>query len=433
MWYDNRRRLPFFGGHPASITKQSCNEIFDPKNLNPSRQSPYLVCEKTDGVRYLLVVAKVGYAELQREVRMGEEPPYTEFYLVSRQGHGRLTAYVVEIGLSHLLEAASTEVELERRSVVAVLDGELVKEKGGQIRYLVFDALVHLGRDICPLPLRERLECAASLLRCSEMLEVPPHRIEVRLKDFFRLTSPKFNIVEFMLKKYVKCLPHENDGIIFNHEEKPYLLASSNPGYIKWKPAHLNTVDFMVVPNLNLEEAVGQRVLDLYLAVQDQQLERYTRQFYAFAVVSEADFSKLQATYEENQMRSAQQEMEEQQGEAFTANEFAGAIIAECRFETTKPEERAILSKLHHIDSQQLCRDIMKQGDDAKDRKAIAELKNQVYEKNWKIYKLRADKSLPNNLDVARRIEESIRDGIDDPELIKKNDKLNKAAFLNQY
>jgi hypothetical protein len=46
----------------------------------------------------------------------------------------------------------------------------------------------------------------------------------------------------------------------------------------------------------------------------------------------------------------------------------------------------------------------MKQGDDAKDRKAISDLKNQVYDKGWKIYKLRPDKALPNNCDVARRI-----------------------------
>lgn len=89
-----------------------------------------------------------------------------------------------------------------------------------------------------------------------------------------------------MLRKYVKCLPHENDGLIFNHEEKKYLRGTTNPGYIKWKPAHLNTVDFMIVPNLNLEEIVGRKVLDLYLAVQDTKLELYTRQFYSFAIVS---------------------------------------------------------------------------------------------------------------------------------------------------
>lgn len=64
MWYNGKKGLPYFGGHPESITKQYTNQIFEA--LNASNQSPYLVCEKTDGVRYLLVVAKVNYAELIR-------------------------------------------------------------------------------------------------------------------------------------------------------------------------------------------------------------------------------------------------------------------------------------------------------------------------------------------------------------------------------
>ena len=76
MWYDGKKRLSFFGGHPVSITKLTCNEIFG--TLNPNRQSPYLVCEKTDGVRYLLIVAKVKASELIREMVPGEEAPHTE-------------------------------------------------------------------------------------------------------------------------------------------------------------------------------------------------------------------------------------------------------------------------------------------------------------------------------------------------------------------
>lgn len=106
MWGYKQRRLPFFGGHPASITKQTSNEIFN--SLNASRQSPYLVCEKTDGVRYLLVIARVSYKDLTRDVRLGEDAPYTEFFMVSRQGTGKLVAYAVQVALSHLLEPATT-------------------------------------------------------------------------------------------------------------------------------------------------------------------------------------------------------------------------------------------------------------------------------------------------------------------------------------
>ncbi len=42
-----------------------------------------------------------------------------------------------------------------------------------------------------------------------------------------------------------------------------------NSGYIKWKPAHLNTLDFMLVPNTKLTDNFGNRVLDMYLAIKD--------------------------------------------------------------------------------------------------------------------------------------------------------------------
>ena len=73
------------------------------------------------------------------------------------------------------------------------------------------------------------------------------------MKDFFRLNSEKYNIVKFMLYKYIKCLPHKNDGLIFNHQSKKYEFGM-NLGYVKWKPAHLNTLDFMLVPNNNLSD-----------------------------------------------------------------------------------------------------------------------------------------------------------------------------------
>lgn len=84
-------------------------------------------------------------------------------------------------------------------------------------------------------------------------------------------------------------------------------MGTTNTGYVKWKPAHLNTVDFMIVPNQNLEEIVGRRVLDLYLAIHNVELERYIRQFYAFAVVSEADYAKLLNNYDEQQSKLAEE------------------------------------------------------------------------------------------------------------------------------
>ena len=56
-------------------------------------------------------------------------------------------------------------------------------------------------------------------------------------------------------------------------------------------------------------------------------------------------------------------------------------------------------------------------------------MKKRIYDKNWKIYKVREDKQLPNNNDVVRRIEESIRDGISRTNLIIRGKELNEKAF----
>ena len=109
------------------------------------------------------------------------------------------------------------------------------------------------------------------------------------------------------------------------------------------------------------------------------------------------------------------------------ADPFAGAIIAECRYEVTKHEERSAMIKLSKME--ELHKYFMKQGDDTKDRQAVDDMRNQIHEKGWKIYKVRPDKSLPNNSEVARRIEESIRDGITEVELVKKNEELNKHIY----
>lgn len=45
-----------------------------------------------------------------------------------------------------------------------------------------------------------------------------------------------------------------------------------NAGYLKWKPAELNTVDFLVIPNTKLEGNFYRRVLDLYLGWRDSEI-----------------------------------------------------------------------------------------------------------------------------------------------------------------
>jgi len=101
-----RKRQIFFGGHPVSITRQSCQDIF---TLDHYKSSPYLVCEKSDGVRYLLVVAKVEKEDSLRDSHE-QRDLITQCYFVSRKGHTALDASVVDIGVSFDMDFASNEV-----------------------------------------------------------------------------------------------------------------------------------------------------------------------------------------------------------------------------------------------------------------------------------------------------------------------------------
>lgn len=118
----------------------------------------------------------------------------------------------------------------------------------------------------------------------------------------------------------------------------------------------------MIVPNINLEDRFGKRVLDLYVAIQDADLSRYTRQFYAFTVVNELDFDHINELIEKKEEERFLMR-EENHGESTVIDEFTGSIIAECRFDATKStEEKDILRGLSKEPIEDLRSCLMKQG-----------------------------------------------------------------------
>jgi ATP-dependent DNA ligase len=94
------------------------------------------------------------------------------------------------------------------------------------------------------------------------------------VKDFFDLDgSRERRQLEFVFRTYIKAMNHKNDGVIFNKKwNAPYKIGK-NEGYLKWKPPHLNTIDFLLVPNTKYEdrhENEQTQVVDLYLHENDQ-------------------------------------------------------------------------------------------------------------------------------------------------------------------
>ena len=88
LHYKYKRNISFFGGHPVSITKQSLNSIFTDikQNNDGTAESQYLVCEKTDGVRYLLLICHVAEEDLISDSQMNGLNKYgpIKCYLISR-------------------------------------------------------------------------------------------------------------------------------------------------------------------------------------------------------------------------------------------------------------------------------------------------------------------------------------------------------------
>ena len=79
-YFPTLKRQPLIAGQPASLTAASLNDILAARNAKG--ESPYLVCQKSKGVRYLLLVARVCRADLLREPPL-QEQTYTQCYFLS--------------------------------------------------------------------------------------------------------------------------------------------------------------------------------------------------------------------------------------------------------------------------------------------------------------------------------------------------------------
>lgn len=66
--------------------------------------------------------------------------------------------------------------------------------------------------------------------------------MDVYMKEMFHIWD-----AGAIFKHILDKLQHENDGLIFTIKAAPYYPGSCEHIF-KWKPMHLNTIDFNVVP-----------------------------------------------------------------------------------------------------------------------------------------------------------------------------------------
>jgi len=173
----------FPGPQPISIERKHF------KNL---KSQPYLVCEKTDGVRHMLVCF--------------EAPDEKKICVL----------------VNRAFQLTFTTLTVPRDTI---LDGELMNGV-----YYVYDAVRIKGEDLRKKTLTERLAKAKAVTKM--ILKQPTLQVKVKdmvpLKDIGNIT-----------------LSEHSDGLIFTPVEEP-IRTGTHESLFKWKPRHLITIDFLV-------------------------------------------------------------------------------------------------------------------------------------------------------------------------------------------
>ena len=179
----NDSRFP--GPQPVSIER---------RHFPLLKKQPYVICEKTDGVRQLLVSTEEGV------------------FLVNR--------------------AFKTDPVKVRIPKGTILDGELVPSKSGKMLFMVYDTVIAKGENVSNLDLKLRLEKARSIIK--GIIKTAQAPFEVRLKTMWALGDPIPDLNSF---------EYETDGLVFTPVNDP-IRSGTHETMFKWKPRDRITIDF---------------------------------------------------------------------------------------------------------------------------------------------------------------------------------------------
>lgn len=236
----------------------------------------FLICEKSDGVRYLLLHFFNGVS-----LFVGRN---LEFFRVSFTEHfsndkGNENDWRLANLLDGELILDKCKDDEHKSNIV------FIEEEKRAAKFLVFDAIIIEGQNIGHFPFKDRLARLSKLFKNVEFGKYSQNitrkyinkfksdiahsflseenlisdisikettnnnntrfSIELYMKDYFTLCQ-----VELLYPRIATRLPHHNDGIIINTDDYPYYSGQACEIF-KWKPSNLTTIDFEIVKNGN--------------------------------------------------------------------------------------------------------------------------------------------------------------------------------------
>lgn len=271
-----RHSMNFPGAQPVSFSRRHFSEL---------ASEDYYVCEKSDGLRCLMLLSAVDDGNGKEE----------RTYLITRKG---------EVSWLQGFHVPASSKDLMGFQVGTLIDGELVKLRDeNKMRFYMFDLLAQGGKLLVDRDLNKRLgylkACVADPFNelCTKFPQETsqfPFRIHMKpMSEAFRLE-----------KVLQTPRDHLSDGLIFTSVEAPYMFGT-DPKIVKWKPADENSVDFALRLDIPVKENGD---LDFEVKPRARLLAwhgKYDR-VYADLYLEDEEWNKLKAGKEPLQYRIAE-------------------------------------------------------------------------------------------------------------------------------
>ena len=238
---DKGRQMGFPGAKPVTLRKEHMGLDSDAEIAN-IRTGDYNVTDKADGLRCLLIINPAG-----------------RIYLIDPN----MTVY----GTDRFLEGEDVKIWTG-----VILDGEWVtqdKENKQISHYYAFDILNGKnGEDVTDLPFLRRgedekkpsrhqiLSEVIAAISVSNSISIPVHKykLSIFMKTFRWSSDPTdangiFKEAATILDRVQRPdAPYHTDGLIFTPNKDPLPKNGKTwPKQFKWKPASMNSIDFLVM------------------------------------------------------------------------------------------------------------------------------------------------------------------------------------------
>lgn len=248
------KRYEFPGAQPVSLEPRV--------GLSRIVSEDFLVCEKTDGTRYLFYIPRIIINA--ESVKAGNVITNYKCYLIDRE-YNFFTVFC-HLSVDFLIKLSTTPNSNaalgDRLEFTGLFDGEVVEDTASpsstpkdiepqlklstasrELCFYLFDCMYFHNRSLMHADYRARLASAATLLSfvqaCFNITTGTKQQLKFRTKRFYEKQDTA------SLFASLPSLPHKCDGIIFTSVDDPYTPGTCK-SIQKWKPLNQNTVDCKV-------------------------------------------------------------------------------------------------------------------------------------------------------------------------------------------